>query len=114
MDEMKIDGQDIQNEPLISTEFTLAIKQRVSNIFDGWEIKIIPYLRKYLGLPSSRKISACDEEMKKVLSSYLAFYDLPKGVLKNVMSDNELGVLLDLEQLNLSVEAISKVQTLLR
>ncbi|CAH0400129.1 unnamed protein product [Chilo suppressalis] len=114
LDEMKVDGQDVQNEPLISTEFTLAIKQRVCNIFDGWEIKIIPYLRKYLGLPSSRKISSSDEDMRKILSSYLVFHDLPKGVLRSVSSDNELGVILDLERYNLSVDALSKIETLLR
>ncbi|XP_028156342.1 anaphase-promoting complex subunit 1 isoform X2 [Ostrinia furnacalis] len=114
MDEMKIDGQDVQNEPLISTEFTLAIKQRVGNVFDGWEIKIIPYLRKYLGLPSSRKISSCEEDMKKILSSYLVYHDLPRGVLRNVMSDNELGVIMDLENMSLSIEALSKIELLLR
>lgn len=114
MDEMKIDGQDVQNEPLISTEFTLAIKQRVGNVFDGWEIKIIPYLRKYLGLPSSRRISSCDEDMKKILSSYLVYHDLPRGVLKNVMSDNELGVMMELENMSLSVDALSKIELLLR
>ncbi|KAL4715619.1 hypothetical protein ACJJTC_006198 [Scirpophaga incertulas] len=114
INEMKIDGQDVQNEPLISTEFTLAIKQKVSNVFDGWEIKIIPYLRKYLGLPSSRKICSCDEDMKKILSSYLVFHDLPKGVLRNVVVDNELSVLLDLERSHLSVDALSKIETLLR
>lgn len=114
MDEMKVDGQDVQNEPLISTEFTLAIKQRMGNTFDGWEIKIIPYLRKYLGLPSSRKISTCEDDMKKILSSYLVYHDLPRNVLRNVSSENELGVLMDLDSMHLTVDALSKIELLLR
>ncbi|KAM3961524.1 LOW QUALITY PROTEIN: anaphase-promoting complex subunit 1-like [Aphomia sociella] len=114
MNEMKVDGQDVQNEPLISTEFTLAIKQKVSNIFDSWEVKITPYLRKYLGLPSSRKINTCDEETKKILSAFLIYNDLPKGILKTDVSDNDLEVLLGLEKENLSADAVSKIEALLR
>ncbi|XP_052748922.1 anaphase-promoting complex subunit 1 [Galleria mellonella] len=114
MNEMKVDGQDVLNEPLISTEFTLAIKQKVASILDSWEDKITPYLRKYLGLPSSRKINACDEETKKILSAFLVYNDLPKGVLNSFVSDNELEVLLGLEQHNLSADAINKIEALLR
>ncbi|XP_059045476.1 anaphase-promoting complex subunit 1 [Achroia grisella] len=114
MNEMKVDGQDVINEPLISTEFTLAIKQKVSNIFDSWEEKITPYLRKYLGLPSSRRINAFPEEMKKILSAFVIYNDLPKGVLNSFVSDNDLEVLLGLEKHNLSAEAVSKIEALLR
>ncbi|CAB3228222.1 unnamed protein product [Arctia plantaginis] len=112
MNEMKIDGQETQNEPLISSEFTLAIKQKVSNIFDSWESRLTPYLRKYLGLPSSRKISTCDDDVKKILAGFLVYHDLPKGGLKNAVGDDELSVLLNLD--SLSVEAQSAVWQLYR
>ncbi|XP_075976673.1 anaphase promoting complex subunit 1 [Anticarsia gemmatalis] len=112
MNEMKIDGQDTQNEPLISSEFTLAIKQKVSNIFDTWEAKLVPYLRKYLGLPSSRKISSCEDEIKKILAGFLVYHDLPKSGLMDVVGEDELSVLLHLD--NLSVEGQSKVWELVR
>lgn len=85
MNEMKIDGQETQNEPLISSEFTLAIKQKVSNVFDSWESRLTPYLRKYLGLPSSRKISTCDDDVKKILAGFLVYHDMPKGGLNNAV-----------------------------
>nr|XP_049700108.1 anaphase-promoting complex subunit 1 [Helicoverpa armigera] len=97
MNEMKIDGQESTNEPLISSEFTLAIKQKVSNIFDSWESRLTPFLRKYLGLPSSRKISACDDDVKKILSGFLVYHDLPKGALKEALGDEALSVLLQLD-----------------
>lgn len=99
INEMKIDGQDIQSEPLISNEFTLAIKQRVSNIFDTWEARLTPYLRRYLGLPSSRKIGSCDDEVKKMLAGFLVYHDLPKGGLREVMGEEELSVLLNASKL---------------
>ncbi|XP_026741870.1 anaphase-promoting complex subunit 1 [Trichoplusia ni] len=111
MNEMKVDGQESQNEPLISSEFTLAIKQKVSNIFDSWEGRLTPFLRKYLGLPSSRRISTCDDDVKKILSGFLVYHDLPKGALKDVMGEDTLSVLLALE--GLSVNACSKLATLL-
>ncbi|XP_013191577.1 anaphase-promoting complex subunit 1 [Amyelois transitella] len=114
MNEMKVDGQDLTNEPLISTEFSFAIKQKVSHIFDSWEVKIVPYLRKYLGLSSNRKISSCEEDMKRILSAFLVCYDLPKGVLRNFVGENDLEVILGLEELNLTAEAVSKIEALLR
>ena len=83
MNEMKVDGQETSNEPLISSEFTLAIKQKVANIFDSSEARLTPFLRKYLGLPSSRKIGSCDDDVKKILSGFLVYHDIPKGALKN-------------------------------
>lgn len=85
MNEMKVDDQDPTNEPLISNEFTLAIKQKVSSIFDSWESRLAPFLRKYLGLPSSRKISGCDDDVKKILSGFLVYHDLPKGAMKDAV-----------------------------
>ncbi|KAI8431904.1 hypothetical protein MSG28_004457 [Choristoneura fumiferana] len=102
------------NEPLMSSEFTLSIKQKVANIFDSWEQKITPYLRKYLGLPGTRKISNTDEDVKKILSCFLIYHDLPRNVLKNVDGDCELGCILALESLALSAEALHKIQTLVR
>lgn len=110
--EMTVDGLDSQNEPLISTEFTLAIKQKISLIFDKWEMKITPFLRKYLGMPSNRKISSCDDEIKRILTSFLVYHDLPKGVLRNSMGDEISLVLCD--NLALSPEAVSKIEDLLR
>ncbi|CAH0686482.1 unnamed protein product [Spodoptera exigua] len=112
MNEMKVDDQEATNEPLISNEFTLAIKQKVSNIFDSWESRLAPFLRKYLGLPSSRKISGCDDDVKKILSGFLVYHDLPKGAMKDAVGDDELSVLLQLE--GVSMEGMSKVCDLLR
>lgn len=113
LNDMKVDGQD-QNEPLMSSEFTLSIKQKVASIFDSWEQKITPYLRKYLGLPSTRKISHTDEDIRKILSCFLIYHDLPRNVLKNVDGESELECILALESLALSVEAMHKIQTLVR
>ncbi|KAJ8719345.1 hypothetical protein PYW08_011520 [Mythimna loreyi] len=112
MNEMKVDGQEASNEPLISSEFTLAIKQKVSNIFDTWEARLTPFLRKYLGLPSSRKISTCDDDVKKILSGFLVYRDIPKGALKDAAGDDELSVLLSLE--GVSAEAQRALAELLR
>lgn len=110
--EMRIDDEEY-HEPLISSEFTLAIGQKVGSIFDSFEPKITPLLRKYLGLPSSRKISHTEDVLKKVLSAFLVYHDIPKGVLSGVNSDNTLAVLLQLDSCNVSVSAVSKIQSLL-
>ncbi|KAJ0176308.1 hypothetical protein K1T71_008482, partial [Dendrolimus kikuchii] len=109
--EMKVDGQET-NEPLISGEFTLAIKQKISNIFDGWNLKLAPYLRKYLGLPSNKKLNTCDEDLKKMLTAYLIFHDFPKGSLKDITSD-ETCALLALER-GLGVEGTGRVGEMVR
>ncbi|CAH2090046.1 unnamed protein product [Euphydryas editha] len=46
-----------------------------------WDLKVTPYLRKYLGMPSSRKISGCESDLKKILSAYLVYNELPRGSL---------------------------------
>ncbi|XP_061717841.1 anaphase-promoting complex subunit 1 [Cydia pomonella] len=111
LSDMRVDGQD-QNEPLMSSEFTLAIKQKVAHIFDGWEHKITPYLKKYLGLPSTRKISSTDDDIKKILCAFLIFHDLPRNVLKGV--DCDLEGIMAMEGLSLSVEAVYKIESMLR
>ncbi|XP_041981224.1 anaphase-promoting complex subunit 1 [Aricia agestis] len=108
--DMTVDGTET-NEPLVSTQFVVAIKQKVANIFDKWEGKITPYLRKYLGLPSSRNINSCEEDIKRMLSTYVVYHDLPRSVLRNV--DDELSLVL-CSELNLSAEAVSKIEALVR
>ncbi|XP_049874978.1 anaphase-promoting complex subunit 1 [Pectinophora gossypiella] len=112
LNEMRVDGQE-SSEPLISNEHAIAIKQKVANIFDTWELQIAPYLRKYLGLPSSRKINACEDNLKKFLSSYVVYHDLPKSAVK-LDSDSELMMILGLDGAGLSAEAVGKIGELLR
>lgn len=107
---MKTDEEE--TEPLISTEFTIAIKQKVCHIFDSLELKLQPYLRKYLGLPSSRKLANCDDSTLKSLSAYITYHDLEKNVLKNCVNEDELSILLN--KSSLSVEALSKLEELVR
>lgn len=109
-DQMTIDGQEA-NEPLISSEYTLAIKQKVCHTLDSWELKLTPYLRKYLGLPSSRKLNHCDDNSKRCLSAFIVYHDLQRNVMNNSLNDSELGVLLNKA---LSAEALSKIETLVR
>ncbi|XP_026330751.1 anaphase-promoting complex subunit 1 isoform X3 [Hyposmocoma kahamanoa] len=114
IEEMKIDGQDTPYEPLISNEFTMAIKQKVSHIFDGWEPLIAPYLSTYLRKWSSfghTRISSCDDKLKKMLSTFLVYHDLPRNLLSY---KSEFSLLLGLDETNLSAEAVDKVGELLR
>ncbi|VVD00273.1 unnamed protein product [Leptidea sinapis] len=83
---------DTPADTLVSTEFTLAVKQKITLVFDKWETRILPYLRKYLGLPSSRKIHTSDDETKRILASYLVYHDLPRDVLRE--DTDEMGVVL--------------------
>ncbi|XP_061376792.1 anaphase-promoting complex subunit 1 isoform X2 [Danaus plexippus] len=102
--QMTVDDLE-HNEPLISTEFTMAIKQKVLSILDKWEPKITPYLRKYLGLPSSRKWT-CDDDTKRALTSYLVYYSLPRNVLRDVTDTT-------LCDTTLSSEGVSAVRSLI-
>lgn len=114
MEEMKIDGQETPYEPFISHEFTMAIKQMVSYVFDTWEPQIAPYLSTYLRKWSSfvnTRISACDDKLKNMLSSFLVFHDLPRNLLSY---ESEVSLLLGLDDMNLSAEAVTKVAELLR
>lgn len=106
--EMTVDGD--HTEPILSPELTHAIKQKAATIFDKWEVKITPYLRKYLGMPSSRDINTCEETVKRFLASFLVYYDIPKGGLRDV-GGGELSVLCEL---GLSADAVSKIECLLR
>ncbi|XP_050344648.1 anaphase-promoting complex subunit 1 [Nymphalis io] len=80
--EMTIDGIDAQNDPLISIEFTSAVRQRVAAIFDRWEARIAPFLRKYLGLASGRSAAACDAATRRVLSAFAVRHGLPRAALR--------------------------------
>lgn len=110
--EMNIDGTESSTESLISNEFTLAVNQKISETFDTYEAKLTPYLKKYLGLPSNKKINNLDENLKKFLSAYITFYDLPKAVFKGCI-ENPLSLLLELENFNLNVMSVSKIESLI-
>lgn len=114
IEEMKIDGQDTPYEPFISSEFTMAIKQKVSHIFDSWEPQIAPhlstYLRKWSGFVNTR-INTCEDKLKKMLSTFLVYHDLPRNLLGY---ESEASLLLGLDGTNLSAEAADKVGALLR
>lgn len=114
IEEMKIDGQDTPYEPFISNEFTMAIKQEVSHIFDSWEPQIAPYLSTYLRKWSGfvmPRISSGDDKLKKMLSTFLVYHDLPRNLLSY---ESEVSLLLGLDGTNLSAEAVDKVGQLLR
>nr|XP_037873049.1 anaphase-promoting complex subunit 1 isoform X2 [Bombyx mori] len=80
--EMKVDGLEAHSEPLVSAEFTLAIKQKVALAFDAFELRLTPYLRKYVGLPSSRDFNNCEPLLKKALSAFLVYHDIKRGELR--------------------------------
>lgn len=69
-------------------------------------------MKKYLGLPSTRKISSTDDDIKKILCAFLIFHDLPRNVLKGV--DCDLEGIMAMEGLSLSVEAVYKIESMLR
>lgn len=108
--QMTVDGQE-PPEPLISSEYTIAIKQKVCQTLDSWELKLTPFLRKYLGLPSSRRLSNCEDASKRYLGAFIVYHDLPRNVLSDSVNDNELAVLLNK---SLSAEALSQIETLVR
>lgn len=85
---------------------------QVSNIFDGWNSQLAPHIRKYLGVPAKRKVNLYDEDLKKMLTAYLIFHDLPKGGLKDVTSD-EASTLLALER-GLGVEGTARIGEMVR
>ncbi|CAK1542886.1 unnamed protein product [Leptosia nina] len=103
--EMKVD--DVDSEPLVSHEFTLAVKQRIALLFDKWELKILPFLRKYLGMPSSRTINSCQEDVKRILASFLMYHELRRNLLRDSGFDtSELGLVM-CEKAALSGDAAS-------
>lgn len=111
LDQMTVDGQE-SNEPLISNEYTLAIKQKVCHTLDSWEMNLTPLLRKYLGLPSgSKRLNNSDDATKRCLSAFIVYHDLQKNILSDSANDNELSVLLNKA---LSAEALSKIETLVK
>ncbi|CAG4961366.1 unnamed protein product [Colias eurytheme] len=75
-DAMSVDGAE-QNEPLISNEFTVAIKQKVAQALDVWEPKLIPLLRRYLST-TTRGGKQGDAATRKALAAYLSYYELPR------------------------------------
>ncbi|CAG5043393.1 unnamed protein product [Parnassius apollo] len=75
--EMAVDGLEPAAEPLISPEFTLAIKQRVCAIFDSWEPRLASQLRRYLGLSGGRRVGA---EWRAALAAYVLYHELGVGV----------------------------------
>ncbi|XP_045484614.1 anaphase-promoting complex subunit 1 [Pieris rapae] len=111
-DEMDVD--DNENEPLISTEFTLAVKQKIALVFDKWELKILPFLRKYLGMPSSRSINGCHDDIKRILASFLVYHELRRNLLgESGFDTSELGLVM-CEKASLSGVAACKVLELVR
>ncbi|CAH2241616.1 jg3948 [Pararge aegeria aegeria] len=114
--EMPVDGADSPCEPLISNEFTLAIKQKIALIYDKWEIKITPYLRRYLRMPGCReglfegigKVNSSTEwENRRMFSSFVVFHSLSRDVWSDEMS-------MVLGDSRLNADAVSKISALLR
>ncbi|XP_052742011.1 anaphase-promoting complex subunit 1-like [Bicyclus anynana] len=112
--EMTIDGADQPSEPLISTEFTLAIKQKIAQIYDKWEIKITPYLRRYLRVPGCReglfesvKAGTQEWDTRRMFSSFVVYHSLVRDDWSDELS-------MALTESRITADAVSKISALLR
>lgn len=113
--EMNVDENESTNtEPLICNEFAISIQQKLNEVLDKWEPKMAPLLKKYLGLPGTKKINTCENNLKKILSAFVVYYDLPKNVFNGAKCDNCLSVLMKLESFNLDVSAVHLIERLIR
>lgn len=97
------------DEPLISNEFTQSIMQRLNDVFDSYDVAASS-LKKYLGLPSAKKLGAAESLHKKILSALVVYYDLPKDVFADGF--DVLETILKSEQLNLNMNAFSRIMKL--
>ncbi|XP_068629420.1 anaphase-promoting complex subunit 1 [Battus philenor] len=70
--EMKVDGEESNSEPLMSTEFTLAIKQKVASVLDAWEARVAPQLRKYVGAGTGRR----GDDVRRQLAAYVLYHEV--------------------------------------
>lgn len=105
------EAQKIDVEPLLSLEFAISIKQRVSNETDSWELSLVPHLRKYIGLEDDSELET-NELIIKRLSAFVTYYDIPKDIVQSEEGVNNLNLLqclLQLDKYNLDVNTVSKI-----
>jgi hypothetical protein len=116
VEEMETSYENVKrkNEPLISNEFALSLKQYAGSIFDTWEPQLRKTLKKYIyndPIHHPSQIIQNNIDARK-LTSYVTFYSIPKKVLASNVSYAGISLIdffVGLDKFNLDASSIHRV-----